>query len=174
MKLSKYVAAAVVAAAVTGSVAGTAVPVYAAAVSDTISAKQTAINNASQVVPAAAKLVGAKTGEDEFELEYLDPDTLERYEVEVDRATQKVKEVEVKSSNYPGSVTVNKTPEDVKAAITARYPDAKNIVVETVKDDKEGTPFVVYKATFETDAFAGEALLNPATCYIGYQDLEYK
>ena len=100
--------------------------------------------------------------------------TIAAKQVEVDRATQKVKEVEVKSSNYPGSVTVSKTEEDVKEAIKARYADARNIVVTKKTDDKDGTPFVVYKATFETDAFTGEALLNPATCYIGYQELTYK
>jgi 2-phospho-L-lactate transferase/gluconeogenesis factor (CofD/UPF0052 family) len=173
MKMKKYAVTLAVVTALTGSFAG-AVPALAAGVSNTISTKQTAIANAQKVVPAEAKLISAKTDENEFDLEFLDSDTLERYEVEVDRATQKVKEVEIKSSNYPGSVTVNKTPEDVKAAILGRYPNAKNIVVTTEKDDKEGTPFVVYKATFETDDFSGEALLNPATCFIGYQDLEYK
>ena len=62
----------------------------------------------------------------------------------------------------------------MKEAIKARYADARNIVVTKKTDDKDGTPFVVYKATFETDAFTGEALLNPATCYIGYQELTYK
>ena len=163
MNMKKYAVTAAVAAVLSGTFAGT-VPAFAAGVSTTIAAKQTAVTNAQKVVPAAAKLVSAKT----------DPDTLERYEVEVDRATQKVKEVEVKSSNYPGSVTVSKTEEDVKEAIKARYADARNIVVTKKTDDKDGTPFVVYKATFETDAFTGEALLNPATCYIGYQELTYK
>ncbi len=173
MELKKYAAAAVIAAAITGTAAGMAVPAYAA-VSETISDKQAAIDSAAKVVPSNGKLVGAKTDEADFDLDYLDPATLEHYEVEVDRATKKVKEVEIKSSNYPGSVTVNKTADDVKAAISSRYPDARNITVTTVNDSKEGTPFVIYKAAFETDAFTGEALLNPATCYIGYQKLEYK
>ena len=168
MNMKKYAVTAAVAAVLSGTFAG-AVPAFAAGVSTTIAAKQTAVTNAQKVVPAAAKLVSAKTDDNEFELEFL-----ERYEVEVDRATQKVKEVEVKSSNYPGSVTVTKTEEDVKEAIKARYADARNIVVTKKTDDKDGTPFVVYKATFETDAFTGEALLNPATCYIGYQELTYK
>lgn len=150
MNMKKYAVTAAVAAVLSGTFAGT-VPAFAAGVSTTIAAKQTAVTNAQKVVPAAAKLVSAKTDDNKFELEFLDPDTLERYEVEVDRATQKVKE-----------------------AIKARYADARNIVVTKKTDDKDGTPFVVYKATFETDAFTGEALLNPATCYIGYQELTYK
>ncbi len=161
MNMKKYAVTAAVAAVLSGTFAGT-VPAFAAGVSTTIAAKQTAVTNAQKVVPAAAKLVSAKTDDNKFELEFLDPDTLERYEVEV------------KSSNYPGSVTVSKTEEDVKEAIKARYADARNIVVTKKTDDKDGTPFVVYKATFETDAFTGEALLNPATCYIGYQELTYK
>ena len=119
MNMKKYAVTAAVAAVLSGTFAGT-VPAFAAGVSTTIAAKQTAVTNAQKVVPAAAKLVSAKTDDNKFELEFLDPDTLERYEVEVDRATQKVKEVEVKSSNYPGSVTVSKTEEAVKEAIKAR------------------------------------------------------
>ena len=173
MNMKKYAVTAAVAAVLSGTFAGT-VPAFAAGVSTTIAAKQTAVTNAQKVVPAAAKLVSAKTDDNEFELEFLDPDTLERYEVEVDRATQKVKEVEVKSSNYPGSVTVS---EDGRR----RQRSHQRLVMLTPAtsssrktDDKDGTPFVVYKATFETDAFTGEALLNPATCYIGYQELTYK
>ena len=91
MNMKKYAVTAAVAAVLSGTFAGT-VPAFAAGVSTTIAAKQTAVTNAQKVVPAAAKLVSAKTDDNEFELEFLDPDTLERYEVEVDRATQKVKE----------------------------------------------------------------------------------
>lgn len=152
---------------------GAAAPVFAAT-SDTIAMKQTAKDAAAKVVPANAILTSAKTDDDKFELEYLVPDTLQRYEVEVDRATSKVKEVEVKSSNFPGSVTVNKTAEDVKAAILEAYPDAKNIVVTLKDDSSSGTDFKVYEAKFETPAFVGKAELNPATALIGEQELEYK
>lgn len=90
MELKKYAAAAVIAAAITGTAAGMAVPAYAA-VSETISDKQAAIDSAAKVVPSNAKLVGAKTDEADFDLDYLDPATLEHYEVEVDRATKKSK-----------------------------------------------------------------------------------
>ena len=86
MNMKKYAVTAAVAAVLSGTFAG-AVPAFAAGVSATIAAKQTAVTNAQKVVPAAAKLVSAKTDDNEFELEFLDPDTLERYEVEVDGET---------------------------------------------------------------------------------------
>ena len=92
----------------------------------------------------------------------------------MDRATSKVQKAVIKTSNYPGSVTVNKTEADVKGTILADYPDAKNIVVTKYTDDKSGTPFVIYKATFETATLTGTALLNPATALIGYQELQFK
>ena len=119
-------------------------------------------------------LTSAKTDDAKFDLEYLVPDTLQRYEIVVDRATSKVQSAVIKTSNYPGSVTVSKTEADVKGTILANYPDAKNIVVTKYTDDKSGTPFVIYKATFETATLTGTALLNPATALIGYQELKFK
>ena len=173
MSLKKKVVSIASAGVIALSFAGAAVPVFAATTA-TISSKQAAIDSAAKVVPAEAVLTSAKTDDDKFDLEYLVPDTLQRYEIEVDRATSKVKEVEIKSSNFPGSVTVSKTAEDVKAAILEAYPDAKNIVVTLKDDSSSGTDFKVYEAKFETPAFTGEAKLNPATALIGEQELEYK
>ena len=80
MELKKYAAAAVIAAAITGTAAGMAVPAYAA-VSETISDKQAAIDSAAKVVPSNAKLVGAKTDEADFDVRdgrfYLDGEDVE-------------------------------------------------------------------------------------------------
>ncbi|WP_270421542.1 MULTISPECIES: hypothetical protein [Acidaminococcus] len=175
MGLNKKIAKAIVAGLVVASSFGTVVPAMAApAVKDTIASKQAAIDAAAKVVPPEAVLTSAKTDDAKFDLEYLVPDTLQRYEIVVDRSTSKVQSAVIKTSNYPGSVTVSKTEADVKGTILADYPDAKNIVVTKYTDDKSGTPFVIYKATFETATLTGTALLNPATALIGYQELKFK
>ncbi len=173
MTLKKKIISIASAGVIALSFAGAAVPAFAAT-SATISSKQAAIDSATKVVPSNAVLTEAKTDDAKFDLEYLIPDTLQRYSVLVDRETSKVKHVAVKSSNFPGSVTVSKTVDDVKATILAAYPDAKNIDVTIYEDASSGTPFKVYKAAFETPELTGTALLNPATALIGEQELEYK
>lgn len=175
MGICKKISMAIVAGVVVASSFGAIVPAMAApAVQSTLASKKAAIDAAAKVVPPQAVLTSAKTDDATFDLEYEVPDTLRRYDVVVDRATSKVQKAIIKSSNYPGSVTVNKTEADVKGTILASYPDAKDIVVTRYTDDKSGTPFVIYKATFETAAFHGTALLNPATALIGYQELNFK
>ena len=173
--MKKKAAMAAAAGMIALSTLGTAVPAFAAPAdfTDLVTEKQAAVNSAAAVVPSAAVLTSAKTGENAFEMEFLDPNTLQRFHVTVDRATDKVAKVVIDSSNYPGSVTVSKTEADAKATILQTYPDATDIVVTSVKDSSSGTPFVVYKATFKTKEFTGTALLNPATCLIGHQELVY-
>ncbi|WP_303814609.1 hypothetical protein [Acidaminococcus timonensis] len=175
MGICKKISMAIVAGVVVASSFGAIVPAMAApAVQGTLASKKAAIDAAAKVVPPQAVLTSAKTDDATFDLEYEVPDTLQRYSVVVDRATSKVQKAIIQSSNYPGSVTVNKTEADVKGTILASYPDAKDIVVTRYTDDKSGTPFVIYKATFETAGFHGTALLNPATALIGYQELNFK
>ena len=108
MGLQKKIAKAIVAGLVVASSLGTVVPAMAApAVKDTIASKRAAIDAAAKVVPPEAVLTSAKTDDAKFDLEYLVPDTLQRYEIVVDRATSKVQKAVIKTSNYPGSVTVN-------------------------------------------------------------------
>lgn len=174
MKLRKGISALAAAGLLTVSVFSAAAPALASDVTDSIRAKNTAVESAKKAVPASAVLTGVETGDDAYKLSFKDPDTLSLYEVELDKATQKVKEVEITSSQNPGSVTVTKTAEDAKAAILAEYPNATNVTVEKKEKDIGGATYVVYKAEFETAEYKAEALLNPATLAIGKEEREYK
>ncbi len=174
MKLKRNISVLAATSLLAVSIFGTAAPALASEVTDTIRAKNTSVENAKKVVPASAILTGVKLDADDYELSFKDPATLSLYEVEVDKATQKVKSVEITSTQNPGSVTVNKTAEDAKAAVLAAYPNATNVVVEKKEKDIGGATYVAYKATFETPEYKAEALLNPATLAIGQEERDYK
>ncbi len=174
MKMKKNISALAAASLLAVSVLGTAAPALASEVTDTIRAKNMSVENAKKVVPASAILTGVKLDAEEYELSFKDLDTLSLYDVDVDKATQKVKKVEITSTQNPGSVTVNKTAEEAKAAVLAAYPNATNVTVEKEEKDIGGATYVAYKATFETAEYKAEALLNPATLAIGQEEREYK
>lgn len=172
MKLKKalmsFVAMATLAVAATSFAASAADGVKAS-----LSAKNTAIATAKVEVPADANYFGTKNETDSYIVKYQDPNTLDYYDVTVNKATSKVTHVSISGSNFPGSVTVNKTEADVKAKIMEAYPDATNVVV-TKESDPNGVNLVIYKATFSTPKFDGVAQLNPATCLFGHRELSYK
>ena len=144
----------------------------AAGVHEALSQKNAAIAAAKLEVPSTVNYFGTKDKGDTYDVKYQDPDTLDYYDVTVTKKGAKVQHVSISGSNFPGSVTINKTPEDVKAKILADYPTAKDIVV-TKEADPNGVNLVICKATFTTDKFAGVAQLNPATCLYGHRELSY-
>lgn len=172
MKLKKVlmslVAMATMAVAATSFAAPAASGVHAS-----LSAKNKAIATAKVEVPTDANYFGTKNAATTYVVKYQDPNTLDYYDVTVDKATGKVAHVSISGSNFPGSVTVNKTEADVKAKIAEAYPNATNIVV-TKEADPNGVNLVIYKATFSTPKFDGVAQLNPATCLFGHRELTYK
>ena len=62
-----------------------------------------AIAAAKAEIPAGVELYGIEEKEGKIELNFYDGNTLLSYEVEVIAATNKVKEIEIKGSNLPGS-----------------------------------------------------------------------
>lgn len=176
MKISKLLIAVVTGCTLAFSVtamAATKTPTTkAAAIQSSITAKQAAIDLAKAEVPAGSNFFGAKSkGMGEYKVLFQDPATLDYYEVDIENG--RIDEIEIKGSDFPGSVTINKTPEDVKAKILETYPDATNIVV-TKEDDPKAKNLMIYKAKFTTPKFTGEAQLNPATCLYGHRELKYK
>lgn len=135
--------------------------------------KEKAIATAKLEVPTASNYFGTSNKAAVYDVKYQDPDTLDYYDVTVDKATNKVKHVTISGSNFPGSVTINKKTADVTAKILETYPNASNIVV-TLEDDPNGQNLKIYKATFDTPKFTGVAQLNPATCLYGHRELSYK
>ncbi|MBQ8919759.1 MAG: PepSY domain-containing protein [Acidaminococcaceae bacterium] len=130
-----------------------------------------AIAVAKAEVPAGAVLYRIDDDKDDADLSltFYDGGTLLSYEVEVVKATNKVKEVEIKGSNLPGSTRINKTQAEIREIVLAAYPDAKNIKIEI---ETEGN-LKYYEAEFTTEKFKAELAINPVTGAICKRELKY-
>ncbi|HIU64507.1 MAG TPA: hypothetical protein IAB06_05700 [Candidatus Avacidaminococcus intestinavium] len=129
-----------------------------------------AIEVARVEVPVDASLLGYQQDNDEMKVVFQDPATFEQYFVKVDIAKSKVKEVNIKGAVFVlGSTVVNKTLEDIRAALLSVYPTAKDIVITTKSDMNN----IYYEAEFVTEKFKGEAKFNPATGAVIERELYY-
>ena len=108
----------------------------------------TAANN---VVPVSAEMYSMKEDDAvKTELKYRDTRNNKLYEVEVDKATAKVLEIEVKDIKIVKSNKVIKTQADIEKIILAEYPDAQNLMIKLDQDGKN---------------YEYEAKFNTAKCY---------
>lgn len=173
MKLTKFVLALGVAFCLAGSFAEPAcfAKETSPSIKTRIENRDAAIAAAKAEMPADAVFLGYKPSKtpDKYEVTFRDPATLDVFEVEIKNG--KVAEIDINSTNYPGSVTIKKTEADIKDVILKAYPDAKDIVVSKKLEDNGYQ--TVYKAYFTTAKFKAEAKLNPATGAFGKRELKY-
>ena len=118
-------------------------------------------------IPAVCELVGYNVDGDTSIITFKDPNTLERYVVDVNTATAKVQEIEVKGATFVmGSTMVTKTPDDIEKIVLKNYPNA------VITQGQDGNN-IYYIADFLTDKFDGELKLDPVTGAICERELEY-
>ena len=142
----------------------------AAAAPSQVNRSMTAINAAKAEIPAVCELVGYNVDGDISIITFKDPNTLERYVVDVNTATAKVQEIEVKGATcVMGSTMVTKTPDDIEKMVLKNYPNAYEIVITQGQDGNN----IYYIADFLTDKFDGELKLDPVTGAICERELEY-
>ena len=92
----------------------------AAAAPSQVNRSMTAINAAKAEIPAVCELVGYNVDGDTSIITFKDPNTLERYVVDVNTATAKVQEIEVKGATFVmGSTMVTKTPSNLSVKKSA-------------------------------------------------------
>ena len=128
-----------------------------------------AIAAAKAEIPAGVELYGIEEKEGKIELNFYDGNTLLSYEVEVIAATNKVKEIEIKGSNLPGSTRITKTEADIRSIVLGEYPDAQNIRIEVETDGN----LRYYEAEFTTPKYKAELKINPHTGAICKRELNY-
>ena len=142
----------------------------AAAAPSQVNRSMTAINAAKAEIPAVCELVGYNVDGDTSIITFKDPNTLKRYVVDVNTATAKVQEIEVKGATFVmGSTMVTKTPDDIEKIVLKNYPNAYEIVITQGQDGNN----IYYIADFLTDKFDGELKLDPVTGAICERELEY-
>lgn len=128
-----------------------------------------AIAAAKAEIPAGVELYGIEEKEGKIELNFYDGNTLLSYEVEVIAATNKVKEIEIKGSNLPGSTRITKTEAEIRSIVLGEYPDAQNIRIEVETDGN----LRYYEAEFTTPKYKAELKINPHTGAICKRELSY-
>ena len=151
----------------------------AAAAPSQVNRSMTAINAAKAEIPAVCELVGYNVDGDTSIITFKDPNTLERYVVDVNTATAKVQEIEVKGATFVmGSTMVTKTPDDIEkidilkdASSTAIYGSraTNGVVMVTTKRGKIGKVKIDYsgyagyrKYTNMPDMMSGEEYVQLA------------
>ena len=122
-------------------------------------------------VPTDALFQGIIDGQDTVTFSFYDDNTLRSYEAVVLKSVNKVKEVKIGGSSLPGSTTITKTPQDIKAIVLQEYPDAKNLKVGLTKEGH----LSYYEAVFETEKYIkADIKINPVTGAFGNGALQYK
>lgn len=127
---------------------------------------------ASNVVPVSADMYSMKEDDAvKTELKYRDTRNNKLYEVEVDKATAKVLELEVQDIKIVKSNKVVKTQAEIEKIVLAEYPDAQNLMI---KLDQDGKAYE-YDAKFNTaKCYEVELDLNAATGAIVKRDLKFR
>lgn len=123
-------------------------------------------------VPAQAFMFGYQAdGAAKIKLNFQDPATLLIYELEVDKESGKVMEMEVKGASNAKSLKVVKTQAEIEKIVLEEYPDAKNLVV---KLEQEGDKYE-YEAEFNTAKFSKvEMEFNPTTGAIVKREMKFR
>ena len=135
-----------------------------------ITAKE-AIEIGKKEVPAVAVNYGTKTEVGEIKVFFFDDKTNVNYEVEIDSATGKVKELEIVGNRNIASNNIVKTEAEIRKIVLAKYPDAQNLFVKLDKEDNA----TVYEAEFFNPKYLkAELKLSPVTGDIGKEELKYR
>lgn len=127
---------------------------------------------ANNVVPVSADMYSINEDDAvKTELKYRDTRNNKLYEVEVDKATAKVLELEVQDIKIVKSNKVVKTQAEIEKIILAEYPDAKNIYIKLDQDGKK----YEYDAKFNTEkCYEVDLDINTATGAIVKRDLKFR
>lgn len=153
-----------------GAVMMLSLAAVASAAPSQVNQSMAAINAAKAEIPAVCELIGYDVQGDTSIITFRDPNTLERYVVDVTSATSKVREVKVKGTAFVlGSTMVTKTPDDIEKIVLKNYPDAYEIVITQGKDGNN----IYYVADFLTVKFDGQLKLDPVTGAVCERELEY-
>lgn len=106
---------------------------------------------ANSYVPADAKYTYISEDENDFDVYYSS--ATDRYEVEVDKKLGRVTDVSIDKLDPNLSTTVNINADQARAAVLAKYPNAK---ITNVKLDRD-TYKVTYDVKFVDNGVRGDA-----------------
>ncbi len=105
-----------------------------------------------------------------FEIKLQDTAKMIRYDVDVDKSSGRILEVDVKHAVQDSSPNVVKTEADIRAVVLAEYPDAQIIGIRLDREDYGQK----YEVRFSSPKFRyAELDINPETGVIAERELKY-
>lgn len=154
----------VIASLVFGTLGATSL--YAATTTSTV--KDNAIKKAMEQVPVNSQILMAVEKGSYYEVKFYNKDKDETYELEIDHATQQVKEFKSKKVSLRGSNTIKLNEEAIKKIVLKEYPNAEILSIALDKDDW----LQEYKINISHGNMVGELEINPETGTILKRDFE--
>lgn len=127
--------------------------------------------SAKAEVPSGCIMISYDESKPKVEIRFKDTRTLLSYELEVNKDTAKVEEMEILGANIAGSTNIVKSSDDIKKTILETYPDAKDLDVGLVKDGNN----YKYVAKFNTGKYSEvEAEFNPVTGVFAKREIKFR
>lgn len=129
------------------------------------------VSRAKEYVPAAAEVYDIENDRDDnsSEVKFFDVSDKKLYKVEISNVDGRILEFELKERPENGSLSINKTVEDVKKAVLEEYPEAEIVKVELDRDDG----YYHYEVDFITAEYRGEVKLDAETAKIFAREYKY-
>ncbi|SCM78914.1 Propeptide PepSY amd peptidase M4 [uncultured Sporomusa sp.] len=124
---------------------------------------------AKKWIPAGAVHVLTEDDVTAYEVTFFDNAAKIKYEIEIDKLTEKVTEVKTKLTNSHGSNTISLSRNDITEITLKEFPDAIIRKLRLASDDG----YQVYEVKFTTDTMRGELEINPETGVILERKLKY-
>lgn len=123
---------------------------------------------AENYIPKNSTFIKADNENNEYELKYYNESKQEKYELDIDKTSQKLVKFESQTTAHDGSLTVKITEDKAKEIVKKEFPNAENISVYLDTDNG----FKEYKVSFQYGDFYGTADINPETGIITERKLK--
>lgn len=114
---------------------------------------------AQKYVPSTAAFVTSEEEDNKFEVMFHDDENGEGFEVEINKETKKVKQIETQLDNDLGSEEVVLTEEEVKEIIKEKFEGVTSVTVKLNMDNG----LYEYEADFKASDFYGDADVHPVS-----------
>lgn len=124
---------------------------------------------AAKWVPEQASHVSTKSDQLEYEVVFFNKATAVKYEIEINKLTEKVTEVKTKLQSNRGSQIIHLSEDEVKNIVLSEFPNAAIQKIKLEADDG----YQHYEVKFTAGNVRGEMEINPETGVIIERELHY-
>lgn len=114
---------------------------------------------AENYIPKNSTFIKADNDDNEYELKYYNESEKEKYELDIDKTSQKLVKFESQKIVHAESSTVKITEDKAKEIVKKEFPKAENLSIYLDTDDG----FKEYKVSFQYKDFYGTVGINPET-----------